>query len=653
MLRPQVARLLVRRCAGELQRVAPARAAPAFQKPTAAFIQPPAPRPDAAATVRVAFMRPTALMLNSNILHTAAQTNSNAPKLAVVAQAGCPRGFGSTPPRMMSAPGPKKVGYQASQAIPDFIDSWGRESFFVVGGFGIVSMALTWYLEGWCQQTGVLTFIVALYWVLGIRDLNQNKHTILRNFPVLGRIRYVLEVLRPEIRQYFIESDSEAVPFTREQRDQVYKRAKNLPDTIPFGTRKCVYSPGYEWVLHSMNPKVVDPASLRTLVGNKDCKQPYSASILNVSGMSYGALSDNAILALNGGAKLGNFYHNTGEGGMSRFHLQPGGDLVWNIGTGYFGCRNKDGTFSPEMFADNAARPQLKMVEIKLSQGAKPAHGGMLPKAKITHFIAEARGVEMGEDCNSPPKHSAFHDADSLIMFVAQLRELSGGKPVGFKLCLGLPEEFASVVHAMLKHDTYPDFITIDGAEGGTGAAPPEFSNHVGMPMIEALVFVDSMLQGAGIREHIKLIASGKIYNGFTTVRALALGADICNSARAMMFAIGCIQALKCNTNHCPTGVATQDKRLMEGLVVSDKEVRVYNFHHKAIEVAGELIGAIGIEDHTKLARKHVVKRISESQCRSYAEIYPNVVKGSLLEGTAPERLQDAFSVNDDFHSMI
>jgi glutamate synthase domain-containing protein 2 len=360
--------------------------------------------------------------------------------------------------------------------------------------------------------------------------------------------------------------------------------------------------------------------------------------------MSYGALSNNAILALNTGAKLGQFYHNTGEGGLSRFHKEPGGDIVWNIGTGYFGCRNPDGSFSPERFKENALLPQVRMIEIKLSQGAKPGHGGILPGAKVTQYIAEARGVPVGQDCISPALHSAFNGPQGLIEFVQTLRELSGGKPVGFKLCVGHPEEIAAIVQAMVKLDITPDFITIDGGEGGTGAAPPEYSNHMGTPLVEGLTLVHNLLLGAGIRERIKIISAGKIISGFSLVKQLALGADLCNAARAMMFALGCIQALKCNTNKCPTGVATQDPELIKGLHVPSKAQRVFSYQKKTVESAMEIIGSIGLDHPINLERSHIYKRIDEHVVMSYAELHPEVPVGSLMNGTAPEALHKTWT---------
>lgn len=446
-------------------------------------------------------------------------------------------------------------------------------------------------------------------------------------------MRFIFESIGPEIRQYFIEADTEAAPYTREQRSLAYQRAKLTIDSQPFGTKRDLYHEGSSWVTHSIYPVEVDKNADRVLVGNKDCKKPYSSSILNVSALSFGALSGNAIMALNTAAKMGNFYHNTGEGGISDAHRKPGGDIVWNIGTGYFGCRAKDGTFSPERFLQTLSEvPQVKMIEIKLSQGAKPGHGGILPGAKVTEQIARARGVDVGVDCISPPRHSAFVGPRGLVLFVNRLRELSGGLPVGFKLCLGRYEEFAEIVLAMKETGIYPDFITVDGAEGGTGAAPPEFSNHVGTPLTDALYFIHNTLRGADCRENIKIIASGKVLSGFSIVRNLSIGADITNAARAMMFALGCIQSLKCHTNRCPVGVATQDPSREKGLVVEDKSMRVYNYHKKTVESALDIMGAIGCRNSSELKPEYVMIRTSGgTYSQSYADLYPDVPKGSLL----------------------
>ena len=502
--------------------------------------------------------------------------------------------------------------------------------------FAIGSMlglaALSWYVDG--KYAWGYAVVLPLVW-MGFADLIQTQQSIRRNFPVLGRLRYLFEDLRPKIQQYFVESDTDGSPLNRNERSVVYQRAKKQVSTTPFGTQLDVYAEGYEWMSHSISPKDFhhmnqDP---RVKIGGKDCRQPYLASIMNISAMSFGSLSKNAILALNGGAKAGGFAHNTGEGGLSPYHLEPGGDLIWQIGTGYFGARDLEGRFNDDAFQKNATLPNVKMIEIKLSQGAKPGHGGILPAKKNTPEIAKIRLVKQGTDVLSPPFHTAFQTPKELIRFVARLRDLSGGKPVGFKLCIGRKSEFISICKAMVALNTYPDFITVDGGEGGTGAAPPEFSNSVGMPLLDALAFVDNTLRGFAIRNQIRLICSGKILTGFHIVRAMALGADACNSARGMMLALGCIQALECNKNSCPTGVATQDHQLMKGLVVGDKTERVANFHKHTVESFVELMGAAGLDDPEKIDRTHVYRRVFMNLVKTYEEIYPTVPEGCLLEG--------------------
>uniref|UniRef100_A0A7S2R8T6 Glutamate synthase domain-containing protein n=1 Tax=Rhizochromulina marina TaxID=1034831 RepID=A0A7S2R8T6_9STRA len=562
------------------------------------------------------------------------------------------RGLASSPPgsnerRIPSMPGGSEAGF------PDFVEHWTPQVFKAVGGGLILGTMATSAMAG-PVPGAMLGAVTALYWKVGLDDMRQTSQTIRRNFPVLGNARYVLESLRPEIRQYFVESETEAMPFDRPHRSLAYQRAKNSIDTQPFGTKRDVYAEGYEFVTHSMWPKVATEEDSRVIVGGDECRQPYSASRLNISAMSYGALSDNAILALNTGARKGNFYHNTGEGGISRFHLDPGADVVWNIGTGYFGCGqgSTHREFDPVMFRDNATRPTVKMIEIKLSQGAKPAHGGLLPMAKITPMIAEARGLEYPAtaDCNSPPNHSAFSNSTELCHFIARLREGSDGKPIGIKICVGKPEEFSELLQAMLQTNISPDFITIDGAEGGTGAAPAEFTNSVGMPMHEGLTLAHSMMVGAGIRHKIKLIAAGKVLTGFSMVKTIALGADIMNSARAMMFALGCIQALKCNTNKCPTGITTQDPVLMSGLVVPDKAERVYRFHKKTLHAALEITGALGYNNPGDIKATDVIRR-TPAGLRTFEEIYSHVgvEPGALLKGRGPHRLQLAWDLDDGF----
>ena len=489
--------------------------------------------------------------------------------------------------------------------------------------------------------------IIAPLFFMGWYDVFQTKHTIRRNFPLLGRFRYALESIRPEIMQYFVETDTEGRPLNRIYRSLVYKRAKKVNDTAPFGTQMNVYRSGYEWMDHSMyatNVVTKEEDFPRVLVGGKDCKQPYSASLLNISAMSFGSLSKNAVMALNKGAKMGHFAHNTGEGGVSPYHLKYGGDLIWQVGTGYFGCRNEEGGFSEEGYKENATRPEVKMIELKLSQGAKPGHGGILPAKKNTEEIAKIRHVKPGIAVHSPPSHSAFSDAEGLMRFIKKLRDLSGGKPVGFKLCVGKKQEFIDICKAMLKTNILPDFIAVDGGEGGTGAAPVEFSNSIGMPLREGLVFVHDTLVGFDLKKDIKIIAAGKIITGFHMARAIALGADICYSARAMMLSVGCIQALLCNNNTCPVGVATQDKSLMTGLVVEDKAPRAANFHEETIHSFLEMIAASGLNGPEDIERRHINKRMGITKVVKYDEMYPEMKVGCLLKKhTIPDSYKELF----------
>ena len=479
--------------------------------------------------------------------------------------------------------------------------------------------------------------ILAPILTLGWYDMLQRDHSILRNFPILGHFRFLFELIRPEIYQYFVESDTDGVPFDRDTRSLVYQRAKDVRDTVPFGTKEDVYEVGYEWVNHSMAPVHNAPEDMRVTIGGPDCTQPYSASLLNISAMSYGALSKNAILALSGGAKKGNFAHNTGEGGISPYHYQGGADLIWQIGTGYFGCRTEDGNFSDELFEAKANSDQVKMIELKLSQGAKPGHGGILPAAKLTPEIAEIRHVPMGADVNSPPGHRVFDSPRGLLDFIAKLRRLSNGKPVGFKLCVGKRREFLAVCKAMVETELTPDFIVVDGGEGGTGAAPLEFSNHIGAPLVEGLIFVHNALVGYGLRDRISVIASGKVTSGFDLLKRLALGADACYSARSMMLALGCIQALKCNSNHCPVGVATTNAALMKGLVPSQKSDRVENYHKETIQSLSEMLGAIGLQSPEELRPWHVLHRTSPTETKHYGELYDFLDSGELLQEPLPD----------------
>lgn len=479
--------------------------------------------------------------------------------------------------------------------------------------------------------------------ILGLVDVFQTKYAIKRNFPLFGRGRYIANWLRPKIYQYFVEPDYDGRPINKLYRDIIYERSKNENDNTPFGTQQDVYAEGYEWMNHSIAPFHFDELNQnpRCVIGGKDCKQPYSASLLNVGAMSFGSLSKNAVMSLNGGASIGGFAHNTGEGGISPYHLKFGGDLIYQVGTGYFGCRSKDGNFDPTLFKERAGYESVKMIELKLSQGAKPGHGGILPAIKATEEIAAIRNIEPHKSVLSPPYHKAFNSPIGLLEFIQQMRELSGGKPVGFKICIGHKAEFLSICKAMVETGIKPDFISVDGGEGGTGAAPLEFSNSVGMPMLDGLTFVYNALEGFNIKEEIRLITSGKIITGFHIFRALALGADICYSARAMMMSLGCIQALECHTNTCPTGVATQDKHLTKGLVVADKKQRVANFHKHTMENFVELLGASGLDDPDKINRSHLYRRIEMNKNMRFDEIYPYITPGCLLNNdTIPEAWQ-------------
>jgi glutamate synthase domain-containing protein 2 len=522
---------------------------------------------------------------------------------------------------------------RAPERVPAFIEKWGRGPFYAVG---LVLAALAGVLSYRSLWSTPLLVLVLVYWGLGLQDIRQRRRTILRNFPLVGRLRYFFESVRPELRQYFVESDHEENPFSREMRSIVYQRSKNVLDTLPFGTRRDVYATGYEWLNHSLEPTHPGPETARILIGERRCARPYRASVFNISAMSYGALSQAAVRALNLGAKLGGFAHNTGEGGISPYHLEHGGDLIWQIGTGYFGCRTEDGGFSEERFAENAAHESVKMIELKLSQGAKPAHGGILPAEKVSEEISRIRGVPMGKDVISPPGHRAFRGPRGLLEFVTRLRELSGGKPVGIKMCIGNPVEYMSIVKAMMETGLTPDYIAIDGAEGGTGAAPLEFSNSVGAPLTEGLRLAHNTLVGAGLRDRLHLLSAGKISTGFHLVHQLGIGADACYSARAMMFAIGCIQALKCNSNKCPVGVATQQPRLVAGLDVDDKAQRVASFHRKTVDALLELVGAAGLDSPAQLHPELIIRRISQTEVRPISEIYPTIRAGCLAEGDPP-----------------
>jgi glutamate synthase domain-containing protein 2 len=470
--------------------------------------------------------------------------------------------------------------------------------------------------------------------ILGLWDMLQTRHSVLRNYPVIGHIRWMVEMIRPELRQYLLEDEDEATPFSRAQRSLVYRRAKGVSSDHPFGTLIDVYASDYEFIQHSMCPAdPVDPKSLRITIGNDQCAKPYSASIFNISAMSFGSLSANAIRALNKGAAMGGFYHDTGEGSVSPYHREFGGDIVWEVASGYFGCRTAKGQFDPDKFAAQATQPQIKMIEIKLSQGAKPGHGGILPAKKVTPEIAETRGVAVGGDCISPARHSAFSTPLEMMAFVQQLRTLSGSKPVGFKLCIGHPWEFMAIVKAMLESGIVPDFVVVDGGEGGTGAAPMEFSDHIGMPMREGLLFVHNVLVGAGLRDRVKIGVAGKLISAFDVATVLAIGADWTNAARGFMFALGCIQSMNCHTNRCPTGVATQDLSRQRALVVPDKAERVRRFHARTVGALADMLAAAGLSHPDELRPHHVAHRITSTELRQFDQIHTYLKPSELLAG--------------------
>ncbi len=519
-----------------------------------------------------------------------------------------------------------------------------------LGGLALWLVGLAgaaWSLWRGDAPPGALVAILALLAPLvgvGLYDTFQTEHSILRNFPVIGHGRYWLERLRPEIQQYFIESNVDAFPIEREMRSVAYQRAKGDLDTKPFGTQRDVYRVGYEWASHSIAAVEAPALDPRLEIGGRTCRQPYSASVLNVSAMSFGALSSAAVRALSAGAARGGFALNTGEGGVSRHHLEGGADLVWQIGTGYFGCRDRSGRFDPERFRDGAAHPQVKMIELKLSQGAKPGHGGVLPGVKVSPEIAAIRGVPVGETVISPPSHSAFSSPRGLVEFLAELRALSGGKPVGFKLCVGRRTDFLGICKAMLDTGLCPDFIAVDGGEGGTGAAPLEFSNSLGMPARDAWIFVHNALVGTGLRDAIRVVASGKIFTGFHMARAIAIGADGCSSARGMMLALGCIQALRCNTDHCPTGVATQRRALVRGLDVADKSERVHRFHAGTVRGFLDILGAMGLSEVDALRPHMIFRRVDDLRVRHFGELYDYLEPGQLLGDGLPDEFREPWA---------
>jgi glutamate synthase domain-containing protein 2 len=513
-----------------------------------------------------------------------------------------------------------------NEHVPIRYGAWGMAWLGLLAGVWQLSLhgrTSAWWAVGLC---GGLV-------LLGFSDMRQSARSILRNYPVMGHMRYLLEFIRPELRQYFIESDNEAAPFSRQQRSLVYQRAKGEPDKRPFGTQKDVGATGYEWLSHSLVPSTIASQDFRVSIGagGSSCTQPYSASVFNISAMSFGALSANAVLALNNGARKGGFAHDTGEGSISQYHREPGGDLIWEIGSGYFGCRDETGHFDPDKFALNAREPQVKLIELKLSQGAKPGHGGVLPGPKVTPEIAQTRGVPVGVDCISPASHSAFSNPIEMMQFIERLRQLSGGKPVGFKFCMGHVWEWFAMVKAMKQTGICPDFIVVDGAEGGTGAAPLEFTDHVGAPLQEGLLLVHNTLVGLGERHRVKIGCAGKVISAFDIARMMALGADWCNSGRGFMFALGCIQAQSCHTGHCPTGVTSQDPWRQRALVVPDKAERVYRYHHNTLHALKELVQAAGLHHPNDITADHIIRRVSGYEVRRLSTLLPYMKSGEVL----------------------
>ncbi|MBC7994087.1 MAG: FMN-binding glutamate synthase family protein [Rhizobacter sp.] len=510
-----------------------------------------------------------------------------------------------------------------------------RYATWLLCAVGLLLCSFTWVAF---DTGGLLVLLFAIGLGLGLRDVLQTRHSVLRNYPVIGHLRFLLEFIRPEMRQYFIESDNEAAPFSRQQRSLVYQRSKGAQDKRPFGTQMDVGATGYEWINHSLVPTELPTHDFRLIIGAQRA-QPYSASVFNISAMSFGALSANAILALNAGAKRGGFAHDTGEGSISQHHRANGGDLIWEIGSGYFGCRNDDGSFNAERFAANACDPQVKMIELKLSQGAKPGHGGVLPGPKVTIEIAHARGVPPWVDCISPARHSAFDTPVEMMHFIEKLRSLSGGKPTGFKLCIGHPWEWFALAKAMLETGITPDFIVVDGAEGGTGAAPLEFTDHVGAPLQEGLLLVHNTLVGLNLRDKVRIGCAGKVISAFDIARMMALGADWCNSARGFMFALGCIQAQACHTGMCPTGVSTQDPQRERALVVPTKANRVHLYHENTLKALKELVQAAGLTHPGAITASHIVRRCNDHQVKLLENLLSFVRPGELLSGEMPHNV--------------
>ncbi|XQW84292.1 FMN-binding glutamate synthase family protein [Thalassotalea piscium] len=505
-----------------------------------------------------------------------------------------------------------------------------QKVFWLMLTLGNLSSFYLYYVNGSVFAIFLLC-LTLIYSVVGFYDVYFSRHSLNKLYPVVAYIRYFLESYRVEIQQYFIANDTEEKPFNREERSLVYQRAKNTRDTIAFGTQHDLYEDNYLSLWHSMAPSKILNSVKRITIGGEECKQPYQASYLNISAMSFGSLSANAIEALNLGAKKAGCYHNTGEGGASPYHLKHGGDIVWQIGTGLFGCRDADGNFDEAGFIKTATLPQVKMIEIKISQGAKPGHGGVLPKAKITEEIALIRHISQDKDCVSPAVNPECTTPMALLNFVQRLRVLSGNKPVGFKLCIGNPAEFLSLCKAMLASGILPDFITIDGAEGGTGAAPVEFSNRLGMTCLEAVYFASNALRGVGLRDKIKIIASGKTASSFDLLTKIAVGADLVNAARTMMMALGCIQTKHCNTNRCPTGIATQDPARSKAVDVLLKSDRVKNFHNNTLENFYELVASMGLDDPAKLTPNMIKRRSPNGLQTSIGSLVAPLACNALL----------------------
>jgi glutamate synthase domain-containing protein 2 len=485
----------------------------------------------------------------------------------------------------------------------------------VVGGLGFLAPAI----------------VFGAFTAVGVHDVVQRRHSILRNYPILGHVRFMLEAIRPELQQYFIERNYDGRPYDRDTRTGIYERAKGIKDEQAYGTERDVAEPGYEWLLQSLHSFDPPEEQARVRIGGPDCTQPYEMALLNVSAMSFGALSGAALTALNQGAAAGGFAHDTGEGGLTRYHLN-GADVVWELGTGYFGARTKDGGFDAEQFREKASKPEIKLVSLKLSQGAKPGIGGVLPGGKVTKEIADARAVPQGETCVSPPGHKVFDTPRELVQFIGLMRDLAGGKPAGFKLCVGLRHELLAICKAMLEEQITPDFIIVDGAEGGTGAAPAEYEDHVGVPLTEGLMTVHNALVGVGLRDRIRIGASGKVATGSDIVKRLAQGADYTNAARAMMQATGCIQSQRCHTNQCPVGVATQDPKRSRALDVADKTKRVQRYQHATVAEAQRIIASMGLPSPADVGPHHLVRRVNHVDSRSYAELYEWLAPRALLE---------------------